>query len=275
MKKIYTLASIMAFTSLTYGQAQLPNASLDNWTVETYETTTYEDPTSWSSGNICASLLGNDECSVAATKSTDASAGTYAAKVVDDGVFGLNLLDYSFTDAPTSIEFKIKKNLLVGDTAEISFYLHKGSVFDDNIIGDGVAEVTGVNNSYATLKVNINYRGDKSQIDQLSLIISVTEDVETNMSYILVDDFKLNYGPVGLAEKTAVKTISVNPNPVLNVVNFNEELTQFDILSVSGQVVKTGANTESVDVSTLTQGIYVLKGTNSEGELVTSRFVKK
>lgn len=279
MKKTYLITSLLGLTSLTFSQAQLPNSSFDNWEDIPYESISYESPNSWNPGSICASVSlgdgGTEKCSVASTKSSDSNTGDFAAKIVDDGAFGLNLLDYSFTDAPTSMELKVKKSLLVGDSAEVKIFLHKGSVFNDNVIGEGIVKLGGISSVYETINVSIDYSGDKLLIDSMSVIISVSEDGETTNSSILVDDIKLVYGAVGLAEKSTVKTISINPNPASNVVNFNEELAQFDILSLDGEVVVTGIKVESVDISALNKGMYILKGTDSNGELVASRFVKR
>lgn len=73
--------------------------------------------------------------------------------------------------------------------------------------------------------------------------------------------------------------LNVYPNPVQNelfVELENEEITQMDILNLSGQVVKSIGNnaSKSIDVSALTQGVYFLK-VHTENGTSTNRFVKQ
>ena len=58
-------------------------------------------------------------------------------------------------------------------------------------------------------------------------------------------------------------------------MNFNEILTQFDILSINGEIVLSGSNAEVVNVVTLKKGVYIVKGVNASGELRTARLVKQ
>ena len=43
---------------------------------------------------------------------------------------------------------------------------------------------------------------------------------------------------------------------------------KFTIYNKSGEVVKSGVSNESIDVSNLTQGLYLLKTDNSTGKFI-------
>lgn len=74
-------------------------------------------------------------------------------------------------------------------------------------------------------------------------------------------------------------TVSINPNPVKDVLNFNSK-EQFEIQSVEiynmlGQVVMVVPNTTtSIDVSSLTKGNYFVK-VNTEKGSATTKFIKE
>ena len=82
---------------------------------------------------------------------------------------------------------------------------------------------------------------------------------------------------VGIDIATA-NTINIYPNPVQNelFIDFeNEQITEINILDVSGKIVKSlNDNTNSIDVSNLTEGIYLLKVRTENGSS-TAKFIKK
>src|SRR5690606_14872666 len=57
-------------------------------------------------------------------------------------------------------------------------------------------------------------------------------------------------------------TFKMYPNPATSVVNFNKEITA-TIFDITGKKVLSVENVTSIDISTLSNGIYFVK--NSEG----------
>jgi len=77
----------------------------------------------------------------------------------------------------------------------------------------------------------------------------------------------------------ASQKINIYPNPVKNQLFIeldNQEVTEITIIDYSGRIVKTitNNNAKSIDVSDLTQGIYILKVATENGVL-TNRFIKQ
>ena len=76
-----------------------------------------------------------------------------------------------------------------------------------------------------------------------------------------------------------VNTIAVYPNPVKTVfkVANAENLSTMKIYDVKGSIVKeiTSDFDGGIDISGLPQGIYLLKVTNVEGQIFTSRLAKE
>jgi hypothetical protein len=102
-------------------------------------------------------------------------------------------------------------------------------------------------------------------------------DAENFGGKMTVKKFDLN-APNGVNEFTEMK-LNIYPNPVQNELFFeldNVEFTEMTILDYSGRVVKSITNNtvNSIDVSDLNQGIYILKVITENG-FSTNRFVKQ
>jgi hypothetical protein len=74
------------------------------------------------------------------------------------------------------------------------------------------------------------------------------------------------------------QNISIYPNPVINklfVELENQQVTEMVIIDYSGRLVRSiSNNTNNIDVSELTQGVYLLKVLTENG-ISTNRFIKK
>jgi len=62
----------------------------------------------------------------------------------------------------------------------------------------------------------------------------------------------------GLENKSVFNQISVGPNPSKSSVSFSQTLTSIKLHDMIGNVVQTATSAESMDISTLTRGIYLL-----------------
>ncbi|MGA9638701.1 T9SS type A sorting domain-containing protein [Flavobacterium sp.] len=71
-------------------------------------------------------------------------------------------------------------------------------------------------------------------------------------------------------------TSSIYPNPVKDVLNINtqESIQKIEVLDILGKTVLTNKGENTVDVSSLNNGIYFLKLTSDKG-VSTNKFVKK
>jgi hypothetical protein len=77
----------------------------------------------------------------------------------------------------------------------------------------------------------------------------------------------------------AIKKVNRNPQieVILDAFNLlhvsiqNDDIDQIDIISLEGKIVKHASNTDIIDVSNLTQGLYLVK----INKLYTQKIVKK
>ncbi|MBW1297998.1 choice-of-anchor B family protein [Aquimarina litoralis] len=87
-----------------------------------------------------------------------------------------------------------------------------------------------------------------------------------------------NIIPVFGTEDEDIMALKIYPNPIqgqnLNVFLNMDKMASYEIITISGQLVGQGNVTESIDVSNLKQGIYLLKVFN-DNQQITKQFIKK
>jgi hypothetical protein len=72
------------------------------------------------------------------------------------------------------------------------------------------------------------------------------------------------------------KEINIFPNPVKNILNFSEEVSNISIADISGKIVKqVSANGKSVDVSKLVTGAYIIRANSKSGEIINLKIIKQ
>lgn len=67
----------------------------------------------------------------------------------------------------------------------------------------------------------------------------------------------------------------VYPNPTSSYIYFGEEFSCVEIINMKGQKVLQSSNNAPIDVSSLSQGIKIVKMINKQGQAVFAQFVKK
>ena len=88
----------------------------------------------------------------------------------------------------------------------------------------------------------------------------------------------VNISTLGIEEQMSNINLSIYPNPVINkltIENKELEINSISILNTSGKVVKTiTENNNMIDVSNLTNGMYLLQISTDNG-LVSTKFIKE
>ena len=83
-------------------------------------------------------------------------------------------------------------------------------------------------------------------------------------------------GTLGLGSKFETSKLTLYPNPATNQIFISgQDIERVDIYNLLGILVKTvDKNTQTIDVSNLPTGNYIVKMTNGEGT-VTKKIIKK
>lgn len=85
---------------------------------------------------------------------------------------------------------------------------------------------------------------------------------------------KLVNGPVSVSDSKAIETLSIYPNPAVDVINIDLDVAKVEIYNMIGsKVVESTDNL--VDVSELTKGIYLIQVTQSSGAIAIGKFNKE
>ena len=91
-----------------------------------------------------------------------------------------------------------------------------------------------------------------------------------------IEDYTLNVKQALATSETSLNKVQLYPNPVKDVltVSSNKKVNTISVYNAAGQLVKTVENTNTVNMSNLSAGVYVVK-TEVEGKTETSKVIKK
>ena len=95
-------------------------------------------------------------------------------------------------------------------------------------------------------------------------------------SYGQVEDYTLNVKAALATNETSFNKIQFYPNPVKDVltVSSSKKVNSISVYNTAGQLLKTAQNANTVNMSDLSAGVYVVK-TDVEGKTETSKVIKK
>lgn len=115
---------------------------------------------------------------------------------------------------------------------------------------------------------------------------AVSTFAKDNFGYLLIGSYEKtwNAGNYGVIKSSGVfmateeldKTkISVYPNPVKDILNFSEEVTNIRIIDFSGRTVKQIYTSEkSINLENLAKGIYNITATTKTGKAINQKIIK-
>lgn len=97
-----------------------------------------------------------------------------------------------------------------------------------------------------------------------------------NYSNGQVEDYTLNVKAALATNETSFNKVQFYPNPVKDVltVSSSKKVNSISVYNAAGQLVKTSQNANTVNMSSLSAGVYLVK-TDVEGKTETSKVIKK
>lgn len=95
-------------------------------------------------------------------------------------------------------------------------------------------------------------------------------------SYGQVEDYTLNVKEMLATGENSLDNIKLYPNPVKNIltVSTTKKVSAITAYNTAGQLVKTSQNANTIDLSSVAPGVYLIK-TEIEGQTQTSKVIKK
>jgi len=100
--------------------------------------------------------------------------------------------------------------------------------------------------------------------------------VPNHIGYISLFSTNCNY-PLDINNNLTFKNVSIYPNPTTGIVNFNsvEQIETITVYNLLGTKVDCFKNTNSIDMTTLPNGIYILNAMTLNGNTITRKMIKK
>ena len=78
------------------------------------------------------------------------------------------------------------------------------------------------------------------------------------------------------SQTNSLLSIKIYPNPTKSLIRFPEEIITLEVFDIAGKKVKSFNNTNTnYDVSTLEKGVYIVKGTTTDGKSIMEKMVKE
>ena len=111
-------------------------------------------------------------------------------------------------------------------------------------------------------------------LDQDNDMDVVSTSVETGESYGKIAWYE-NLGSLGITDKSVFE-IRVFPNPIKNMLNIqsNNTITRAMIYNQSGQLILSAENSNRINFSSFSQGLYFIKIMDESGNIETRKVIK-
>ena len=98
----------------------------------------------------------------------------------------------------------------------------------------------------------------------------------TDQFILFVDDIKVEGTQTVGIETLDMSAVTASPNPAIDVLNIkgSEAIATTNVLSLDGKLISTTQG-GTIDVSSLTSGVYIYEATTVSGQKAINKFVKK
>ncbi|WP_405563308.1 T9SS type A sorting domain-containing protein [Polaribacter sp. Asnod6-C07] len=179
----------------------------------------------------------------------------------------------------------------------IDFNANGGTLTSDNVNAN-FKSLTIVNaqstNDFVSLKVGSLTFNPGRLSNKIEIV-----DLEQETAINNITDFAIGTGNTSTTNKWSIESIHATvqfnenslsisdinqlqieefklfPNPTTNQISFNIPLINIKIIDVSGKVVKNvTSQTQNIDITHFTPGIYILKGQSKKGETIIKKIIK-
>lgn len=183
-------------------------------------------------------------------------------------------------------DYEVSKIILAGRTREQSSS-SMASITVTAINPDGSLDTSFGTNGFTTVPTNLS---------SYTLPVASAVDYETGKLYVMgvtgagasgraeavsaetktISFYRLNFDSMlSVQEQSVEKSIQIFPNPVSETLNFSEELSNIQLFDITGRTIKSyDGISDKIDVSTLSNGNYILKGETESGEQFSIKFIK-
>lgn len=287
MKLLTTLAA--ACCALT-AFAQIPNNGFENWTTVNG---TYEVPDQWGTLNNTTAPFSI----FTVTKGTPGSPGASfmkitsktIANVVVPGIAVSGVLDSTTMQPKSGFAFSQRPAVFTGKWQHMVFGSSQGYVavtltrWDNvnnqrEVVATAVDTLSGMAMAWANFSINFTYQTGNNP-DTCIIVLAASGSTPSNFDYLWVDNLAFSGTVAGVAEQSAISSFGVFPDPANDLLNVelqfsSPQQTTLEVSNLGGRVVLTqevgtlsGTTKQTLDVSALAKGAYVLRVITESGML--------
>jgi hypothetical protein len=287
MKKIYSLAAILAFTSNLFAQT-VPNGSFEDWNI----TQGYPEPDGWATFNIF-SLFSGSEYGVT-QEAPGAVGASYARLTVQadaDGIAtpaiaftgNLNILSgvgttgFPVNNLPNFLSGQYRSEINGDDLAGVACFFTRwnASAGVSDTVAIGSLEIPQSQSNWLSFDMPIVPMMAGTPDTCIILMIAGGGNLPEVGNYLDIDDLHFT-GTASIDEPNAT-TFSVYPNPMSTELTIDltnmETINELSLFDTQGRLVEKwqlAAIQTSVDVAHLPVGMYILHVSNSRGRWAQS-----
>jgi hypothetical protein len=274
----------------------IPNGDFENWTA----TGSYENPTLWSTPNATTAILSQFTVT---KESSIKQSGNYSAKLqtlsllgmqipglLTLGTFSINMVTMeakieggaAFTHRPETMTGYAQYDPKFGDECFIGVVLlrQNGSTWDT--LGTGDYRTTSALTSWTPFTININYTSSAQPTHLNIIILSSDMNSPQPNSTLYVDNLQFQY-PIGVSETRPMNEPNAyfsQGNLMLEHLPAQHDPWLVQLFSLDGRLIYTetvhadGGTQILSNLPELPRGVYVVKATNSNNNLFTSKLVR-
>ncbi len=262
------------------GYAQIPNNGFEIWT----STNGYQNPTDWGNLNeitksysvaTCGKLSpGNPGSFYLVVRTVSVTGkGLIPGRVVSGKIDTINykaVSGYPFTLRPLSLSYNMQYMVaLPSDTAFVSVLLTKWNVnlLRRDTVAYGVSNFNAMAHTWFTNSTYLNYKSGDNP-DSACIVISSSNNVPLNNSYMYIDHLLFNGSVIGIDEKSlTANEVMFYPNPSYDKIFFkfksavNEPL-DLKVIDSKGTLYHKIENVkveDFIDVYQWPKGVYFLE----------------
>ena len=284
-KQLLILSTILATGAFAQ---QLPNPSFEDWTNQFF----YEEPTGWATANPV--VLFDAEAPISVTKSTDAHAGSFSARIestqadfegtgnpeIVPGILFNGYIDFvsqsfvagtPFNFRPDSFQGWAKYSPAPGDGWGVQATLTKWDpvLGMRNPIAEGLYFSDAASGAFTSFEFDFNYDSEEAPDTITVFVFNTNPEAPVIGSVLWVDDFSMDYTSSASLNEVSNDYFKAYPNPVtdeLRLRSENDETVQ--IYSANGKLVKTITISKGVEKTVscndLEAGMYIIHRENGK-----------
>jgi uncharacterized delta-60 repeat protein len=140
---------------------------------------------------------------------------------------------------------------------------------------DGSLDTTFSPTGYVTTSFDNNIYNSGSalamQNDGNILVGGSTINLTTGGSFALA---RYTFDNLAATSFTKIKSLSLVPNPANDFINFGKEIVSVQVYTIDGKNIDFDFINNSIDVSRLSKGIYLVIGKNEDGDVFENKLIK-